>query len=275
MLVLNCPFCGPRDESEFAHGGVVKEPRPENTAELGDAAWIDYLTVPPNPMGRSGRNGGMFAAAAAGSTSSATPSPMRSREAAVTNSTQTYRLDSGGLINRDRPVNFRFNGKTYSGFAGDTLASALLASGVRLTARSFKYHRPRGIIGAGCEEPATLVELVGDEQSGNQPITTVRLRDGLEARSVNCWPSPGFDLMAVNQLFARFIPAAFYYQDLHVARLASLRAPYPPCCRARLRSGRLPSSGPLRDPSRPLRRPGRWRRTCRPDGGTDRRAARC
>ncbi len=150
----------------------------------------------------------------------------------MTNSTQIHRLNSGGLIDRNRPVNFRFNGRRYSGFQGDTLASALLASGVRLTARSFKYHRPRGIVGAGYEEPASLVELVGDEQSGNQPITTVRIRDGLEARSVNCWPSPGFDLMAVNQLFARFIPAAFYYKTFmwpdwhlfepHIRRAAGL-----------------------------------------------------
>ncbi len=144
------------------------------------------------------------------------------------------RLPSGGLIDRSRPVGFRFNGRAYSGFAGDTLASALIANGVSLTARSFKYHRPRGIVGAGHEEPGSLVELIGDEQSGNQPITTVRIREGLEARSVNCWPSPRFDLMAVNQLFSRFIPAAFYYKTFmwpnwhlfepHIRRAAGLAA---------------------------------------------------
>ena len=152
----------------------------------------------------------------------------------MTRAQQTFRRNIGGLIDRTQTVRFRFNGRSYSGFHGDTLASALLANGVRLTARSFKYHRPRGIVGAGCEEPASLVELVGDEQSGNQPITTVRIRDGLEARSVNCWPSPGFDLMAVNQLFARFIPAAFYYKTFmwpgwqlfepHIRRAAGLAA---------------------------------------------------
>ena len=122
------------------------------------------------------------------------------------------RLNQGGLIDRRQPVSFRFNGRSYRGFAGDSLASALLANGVCLTARSFKYHRPRGIVGSGYEEPSSLVELLGDEESGNQPITRVAIRDGLEARSVNCWPSPRFDLMAVNQLFSALIPAAFYYK---------------------------------------------------------------
>lgn len=145
---------------------------------------------------------------------------------------ETYRLPSGGRIDRSRPVDFKFNGRDLQGYDGDTLASALLANGVRLTARSFKYHRPRGIVGAGYEEPSSLVELVGDEQSGNQPITTVLLRQGLEARSVNCWPSPAFDLMSVNQLFARLLPAAFYYKTFmwpdwrwfepHIRRAAGL-----------------------------------------------------
>ena len=95
------------------------------------------------------------------------------------------RIADGGLVDRDRSIEFRFNGKAYRGYAGDSLASALLANGVRLTARSFKYHRPRGIVGAGYEEPASLVELVGEEESGNQPITRVLVRPGLEARSVN------------------------------------------------------------------------------------------
>ena len=123
-----------------------------------------------------------------------------------------FRLATGGCIDRSRPLRFRFDGRDYTGFAGDTLASALLANGVRITARSFKYHRPRGIMGKGVEEPATLVELAGDLASGNRPATTVPLTEGLEARSVNAWPSARFDLGAVNQLIARFIPAGFYYK---------------------------------------------------------------
>ncbi|MGB5870601.1 MAG: 2Fe-2S iron-sulfur cluster-binding protein, partial [Albidovulum sp.] len=124
----------------------------------------------------------------------------------------THRLPEGGRIDRSRPLRFCFDGRDYTGFAGDTLASALLANGVRIAARSFKYHRPRGIMGAGVEEPAVLVELEGDQASGNRPATTVPLTDGLVARSVNTWPSAAFDLGAVNQLLARFIPAGFYYK---------------------------------------------------------------
>ncbi len=125
---------------------------------------------------------------------------------------QINRRAVGGRVDRSRPLTFQFNGKTYEGFEGDTLASALLANGVRVTARSFKYHRPRGIVGHGPEEPGTLVELEGEDASGNRPATTVPLREGLNARSVNCWPSPEFDLGGINQLIGRFIPAGFYYK---------------------------------------------------------------
>ena len=122
------------------------------------------------------------------------------------------RLPSGGCIDRSERIGFTFNGRQYYGYRGDTLASALLANGVVLTARSFKYHRPRGIVGAGIEEPSTLVELLGDDQSANQPATTVPLRPGLVAKSVNCWPSAQFDVLSINQLFAGLLPAAFYYK---------------------------------------------------------------
>ncbi len=125
---------------------------------------------------------------------------------------QDRRLPSGGTIDRSRPLAFRFNGREYRGLSGDTLASALLANKVRLTARSFKYHRPRGIVGSGPEEPATLVELKGRHASGNQAATTVRLEDGMAARSVNCWPSPELDVGAASQLLAGLIPAGFYYK---------------------------------------------------------------
>ena len=123
-----------------------------------------------------------------------------------------YRISQGGRIDRSRPVRFTFDGRPMTGFEGDTLASALLANGVGITARSFKYHRPRGIVGAGIEEPATYVELLGADASGNQPATVVRLKQGLQARPVNCWPSARFDIGAINQAFSRFIPASFYYK---------------------------------------------------------------
>ena len=122
------------------------------------------------------------------------------------------RLKSGGRIDRLTKINFLFNGKKYSGFKGDTLASALIANDIKVIARSFKYHRPRGIIGVGVEDPASLIELLGDDASGNNLTTTVLLKEGLEVKSINCWPSVNFDLGAITQMFARFIPAGFYYK---------------------------------------------------------------
>lgn len=122
------------------------------------------------------------------------------------------RLSSGGQIDRQQPLQFTFNGKSYTGYEGDTLASALIANGVSLSARSFKYHRPRGIVGSWTEEPCCIVELEGDDQSGNHAVTTVKLRSGLVAKSVNCWPSPEFDAMSVLQWFSPLLPAAFYYK---------------------------------------------------------------
>jgi len=123
------------------------------------------------------------------------------------------RLSSGGLIDRSRPLAFRFDGKEYAGFAGDTLASALLANGVRLVGRSFKYHRPRGILTAGMEEPSALVTLrSGARAEPNLRATRIELYEGLEAFSQNCWPSLRFDLMAVNGLFSPIFVAGFYYK---------------------------------------------------------------
>lgn len=126
---------------------------------------------------------------------------------------QSRRLDAGGRIDRDRPLAFTFDGKTYGGYAGDTLASALMANGVRLVARSFKYHRPRGITSAGAEEPNALVRLrTGARAEPNLRATQIDLYDGLVAESQNRWPSLGFDLRAVNQIFGRMMPSGFYYK---------------------------------------------------------------
>jgi len=119
----------------------------------------------------------------------------------------------GRLIDRSRPVSFSFNGKSFKGFAGDTLASALLANDQMLVGRSFKYHRPRGIVASGAEEPNALVGLgAGGKFEPNQRATTTELFDGLAAQSQNHWPSLEFDVGAVNTAFARFLPAGFYYK---------------------------------------------------------------
>ncbi|MEC7236486.1 MAG: 2Fe-2S iron-sulfur cluster-binding protein, partial [Pseudomonadota bacterium] len=126
--------------------------------------------------------------------------------------TQVNRLD-GGLIDRATPLSFTFDGRRLDGYAGDTLASALVANGVRLVGRSFKYHRPRGIISAGSEEPNGLVELrSGARREPNSRATMTELHDGLVAASQNRFPSLGFDLMGVNDRLSAFLGAGFYYK---------------------------------------------------------------
>ncbi|MCS0494393.1 sarcosine oxidase subunit alpha family protein [Ancylobacter sp. MQZ15Z-1] len=123
------------------------------------------------------------------------------------------RLATGGLVDRARPLSFTFDGVSYSGLAGDTLASALLANDVRLVGRSFKYHRPRGILSAGPEEPNALVELrTGARREPNTRATVAELFDGLEASSQNRWPSLKLDALSVNGLVSPFLGAGFYYK---------------------------------------------------------------
>ncbi|MGB3537406.1 MAG: sarcosine oxidase subunit alpha [Mesorhizobium sp.] len=126
---------------------------------------------------------------------------------------QPNRLAKGGLIDRNEPLSFTFDGEAMTGFAGDTLASALVANGVKLVGRSFKYHRPRGILTAGPEEPNALVELRdGARREANTKATTIELYEGLAAQSQNRWPSLGFDVMAVNSLLSPIFVAGFYYK---------------------------------------------------------------
>jgi len=126
---------------------------------------------------------------------------------------QRYRLPDGGRIDRTAPLNFRFNGTALRGYVGDSLASALLANGVHLVGRSFKYHRPRGIFSAGAEEPNALVQLgAGVRSDPNMRATQVELIEGLKARSQNCWPSVNFDISAINDRLSRFMPSGFYYK---------------------------------------------------------------
>jgi sarcosine oxidase, subunit alpha len=127
--------------------------------------------------------------------------------------TQNHRAAQGGRIDRSRTLAFTFDGKPYEGHPGDTLASALLANGVHLVGRSFKYHRPRGIMTAGSEEPNALIQLrEGDRSEPNIRATQIELYDGLVAESQNRWPSLGFDIGAINNLLSRYFPAGFYYK---------------------------------------------------------------
>lgn len=124
-----------------------------------------------------------------------------------------FRLSEGGRIDRSKRLTFRFDGQQYQGFAGDTLASALIANGVHLIGRSFKYHRPRGFLAAGSEEPNAIVQVgTGARIEPNACATQVELYDGLVAASANGWPSVGFDVNAMRGWFAKLFPAGFYYK---------------------------------------------------------------
>ena len=126
---------------------------------------------------------------------------------------QRYRMPDGGRIDRSQPLSFTFNDRSYQGYAGDTLASALLANGVAIIGRSFKYHRPRGVFSAGAEEPNALVQLEqGSHTQPNLRATQIELYSGLKAESINCWPSVDFDLWSLIGLFGRIFPAGFYYK---------------------------------------------------------------
>ncbi len=123
------------------------------------------------------------------------------------------RIDGKGLIDRTKPVKFQFDGRSYGGYRGDTLASALLANDVTLVGRSFKYHRPRGVLTAGSEEPNALVEIIGAKnQTPNVRATVQEVFEGLKARSQNRWPTLKYDVMAINDVLSPFFSAGFYYK---------------------------------------------------------------
>ncbi|HVO44715.1 MAG TPA: sarcosine oxidase subunit alpha [Steroidobacteraceae bacterium] len=158
------------------------------------------------------------------------------------------RTPAGGRIDRSRPLNFTFDGRSYSGFQGDTLASALLANGVHLVGRSFKYHRPRGILTAGAEEPNALVGVRRDANryTPNLRATQLELYEGLRAESQNRWPSLSFDTGALNDALAPFIPAGFYYKTFMWPR-SGWEKLYEPRIRAAAGLGRAPERA---DPDR-------------------------
>jgi sarcosine oxidase, subunit alpha len=154
------------------------------------------------------------------------------------------RLAKGGrLINRAAPVEFSFNGKRLRGYEGDTLAAGLLANDQMLVGRSFKYHRPRGIVASGPEEPNALVNLgSGARLEPNQRTTTTELFGGLEATSQNHWPSLEFDVGVVNNTAARFMPAGFYYKTFIHPRPAWKHL-FEPIIRRAAGLGKAPTQG--------------------------------
>jgi sarcosine oxidase, subunit alpha len=156
--------------------------------------------------------------------------------------TQPFRLPAGGQIDRGRLLEFTFDGRRYEGHPGDTLASALLANGVRLVARSIKYHRPRGILAAGPEEPSALVQLeTGGEAEPNLRATEIALYDGLAARSQNAWPRLGADLGAIAGPFSPLLAAGFYYKTFLWPQRA-WQAVWEPLLRRLAGHGRAPAA---------------------------------
>ena len=128
--------------------------------------------------------------------------------------TKNLRIKSSKFIDETYKISFKFNGKTYFGFKGDTLASALLANDIHLVGRSFKYHRPRGIMTAGSEEPNAIVQLHNNtpRTEPNVRATEIEIYEGLEASSQNCWPSVNFDIGGINNFLSPVLPAGFYYK---------------------------------------------------------------
>ena len=128
--------------------------------------------------------------------------------------TKNLRVKSSKFIDETYKISFKFNGKKYYGFKGDTLASALLANNIHLISRSFKYHRPRGIMTAGSEEPNAIVQLHKDTSrtEPNVRATEIEIYEGLEASSQNCWPSVNFDIGGINNFLSPLLPAGFYYK---------------------------------------------------------------
>jgi len=159
-----------------------------------------------------------------------------------------FRTLSGGRIDRTQRVRFKFDGQSYEGVAGDTLASALLANGVHLTGRSFKYHRPRGILAAGSEEPNALVTVSRDAArvTPNLRATQIELYEGLVAESQNRWPSLQLDFGRLNDTLSAFFPAGFYYKTFMWPRKA-WKSLYEPVIRRAAGLGRAPAQA---DPDR-------------------------
>jgi sarcosine oxidase subunit alpha len=159
-----------------------------------------------------------------------------------------FRAASGGRIDRGKTLRFTFDGRDYIGVQGDTLASALLANGVHLVGRSFKYHRPRGILSAGSDEPNALIDLMRDaaRRTPNVRATMIELYDTLRAESQNRFPSLGFDVGAVNDLLSPLLPAGFYYKTFKWPASWWKRV-YEPAIRAAAGLGRAPT---LPDPDR-------------------------
>ena len=216
MLLIDCPWCGVRPENEFRYGGEAHIARPADPSVVDDAAWAAFLYMRANPKGRHAERWrhihgcGRFFNCVRDTVSDRVLATYRPGELPPI-MTGMFRIESGGRIDRARPLAFWFDGRRMVGCGGDTLASALLANGVRVVGRSFKYHRPRGIMAAGSEEPNALVTVDrgGGRVTPNLRATQVELYEGLVAESQNRFPSLGLDFGAVRGRLGRCFRRGF------------------------------------------------------------------
>ena len=265
MLLIPCPYCGERPEIEFAYGGEAHLARPARPAELDDQTWTDYLYMRNNTKGvhaerwRHARGCGALLQRAArhhhrsvhrdlpdGRSRPDLGRPLKApRECARPGLAHRELADRDRNIDRSRPLRFAFDGRTYEGFAGDTLASALLANGVHLVGRSFKYHRPRGILTAGFAEPNALVTVRAMRRAARRTCAPLRSSSTTVsvAESQNRWPSLAHRRRAGERSALAVLSGRLLLQDLHVAahRLEELvRASHPPRSRTRVARPRCP-----------------------------------
>ena len=209
MQQFPCPWCGNRSESEFRYAGDAGIDRPERTVD--DKAWAQYLHFRRNAKGAALRK--LDPQRRLRPLDRAVPGHRHPRGDGIGADGMTRRLAQGGAIDRTKPLRFTFDGTPYEGFAGDTVASALLANGVRIVGRSFKYHRPRGIYTAGPEEPNAILDLRhGPRHDPNARATLEPLADGMALRSIHASGTAENDRLAFLDRLARFIPSAFYYK---------------------------------------------------------------
>ena len=214
MQIFPCPFCGPRDESEFHYVGEPKA-RPEPAGSVSDAEWAELSLVQRQSERRGARD--LAASDLHGDVRNdarhGDQRRRRERSSGEACALTSARLPTGGAVDRGRPLAFTFDGKPYLGFAGDSIASALLANGVRIVGRSFKYHRPRGIWGAWTEEPNAIVDVTRDgKTTPNLRATTEALENDIAVRSVNAAPTAAADRAALIDRLAPVLPAGFYYK---------------------------------------------------------------
>ena len=248
MLRIPCPCCGVRDETEFAYGGDANVARPQDN-DKDQSAWLRYVFERPNICGmhreywhhthgcrqwlkmeRNTQTHEIISCELA-RPSPSFPPPRHSRAggnlcglpdydeipacAGMTAESDTpapNRLPTGGRIDRTQPLTVTFDNKQLQAYQGDTLASAMLASNVKVVARSFKYHRPRGVYSAGAEEPCALVHI-GEGARGEPNVrASAEAFDGMKAHGQHAYPNVRFDIGAVTGLFSPFIAAGFYYK---------------------------------------------------------------